>query len=414
MVKKIFIFIIALSFGVPYRYQVGGLIGSVSFFDVMLILFSICMILFIFHRDGAVKVGDVCVFKLLFFPIPVCIMSLLWTFDINVTFKYLVILIESIFAYLIFVNILYECEFENIVKLILGIVIVLLATSLFSYFGISYFSPVIPFSEETPAYNRFVTLYYARLSSPVLGFSNNLALVLTYWFFVCLTLSIVLNKIILYFISSLIFASIVLTASSSALLAIFLILPFFIYWLRINLNKILCILIVVVLLFFALFFLAIKYNPIFLMHLDSIFIPSSGGRIDLWKDVLRAVNEYCFLGFGGGVTPSWHNYSFSINTSSAHNTYLQHFLFYGYPIGLLTICSFILIPFVFFRSKSQELVKKIERGVVASILSQFIIFVFHPAFEGAMLKPIFYANVGISLLLIKAFERKEVYTISNN
>ncbi len=398
-VRRIGLMVILMAAAMPVRLSVSvPLVNSVSILDLLLIVggFSLCLEAGRTHR---INTGYPQLFRLLIVPLGMSIVSVTWSQDPGATLRSSLTYLESIVAYLYVVS---ETDGLQPTR-------VLTYMKRFTYLTIL---PAILLLLHVPGFEPDVALgitpddyvsYYARLSHPVLGRSNNLATViaffvppLLYWgrryrdgrfaragvvalVAVCLTLS----------------RGVLLALAVSGLL----------YWLSSRGNGMaasggrsvvwkLAAVSLIALAMIVMYEITPDTNGVFYDRLNGWTVDQ---RLRFFGVAIEKIMARPVLGYGAGVVPDGD----PDLVFTAHNTYLQQVLSYGVPLGLL-ICIVLCQICIFFFSKERR--HTVARVLGFSILGQLLVFMTETSFEGTILKVLFYISVGLSVGLLRSAE----------
>lgn len=410
----LFITFIAL----PFRIRTKIFIfNSVSIVDIALLFFSIALLSYIFYNNGKLYVGNKTIFLLLFTPLIIGIFSIAWSEDIFQTIEFIVINIEAVLSYLVTVNLLRKSESDWIMSLMANFALLVIISSILSYFRVTGFAPYVPYEVGSAEYNAFIASYYTRLSSPLLGLSNALATVLAYLLFPIWAWYILFGKKKYSLLTSIILFAIIMTISKGTLLAILITIPFFFYWQKPEVKRILKPLFLAVIISAIGFVAAYAFSDQFRIYAKYVFnfkhvLYSTGAeRFQRFQAGINLIERAPILGYGAGVISSDFGFQGHI-----HNAYLELMVYFGIPLGIISIASLIMLLFGFKHpTKKCDISSKLSLSVVSAILCQLIIFFIEASYEGAILKVIFYFCIGISVALVNSlthqaneFQRKEL------
>lgn len=393
----------------PFRIREKIIIfNSVSIFDIALLIFSFALLLYIFYNDGKLYVGNKSIFLLLCVPLLIGLFSIVWSEDIAETFYYIIINTEAVLSYLVTVNLLRKSKSEWIMSLMAILSLLIIIPSIFSYFRIPGFASYIPYEIGSVEYNSFIASYYTRLSSPFFGLSNNLATILAYFLFPFLTWYIISGKRSYLLLTTIILASIIMTVSKGVLLSITITIPLFIYWQKVRIKQIIQPLFLAFILSVVGFTVAYVLSDQFRIYAINVFnvgraiFVKGAERFQRYEAALRLIERALLYGYGAKVIPP--DFGFQGNV---HNTYLEQMVYFGIPLGMISIASLILLPFGFKRfSKKGDLSSRVSVGIVSAIICQLIIFITETSFEGAVLKVIFYVSIGLSVALVNSLTQQ--------
>lgn len=408
----LFILLVVFPFRIRYEFLI---FNSVSIFDLALLGFGMLLLLFVLQRDGRLYTGNKTVLFLLCIPLGIGLFSLAWTRDISETAYYLVMLAEAVLSYLVIVNLLYDMAASTIMRFMGSMVLLIISISVLSFFRVPGFAPFIPYEYGSPAYNAFIGSYYTRLSSPFLGLCNDLASVLAYFLFLGWAWYNVSRRHGYQVLTLIIMVSIILTTSKGVLLAIILTIPFFVRWQKIKIRKLVAPILAVALLSAMAFMAAYSFSEQFRVYYPNVFsiehALSVSGRERLQRAAfgIAQVIRSPLYGYGAKVIPAAEESAFK---GSMHNTYIEQVLWFGIPLGGLSVFSLLALPLIFLRNAEKAGVAfAIRSGIAAAIVCQLLIFSMEASFEGQFLKILFYVSVGFSVALINSLTGHERETV---
>lgn len=381
----------------PYRMWLPiGPFPSFSILDVALIVsalyLSACLLL-----QGAIKLGDAPSFTLLLVPLLATLLSSAWSQDLLATLRSTTLYIEAIIAYLTVINLLKQYSARTILRLVSWFVIALVLAGAFLLLNVPGFQPQSPALKEE--FGDYIP-YYARLSHPFLGRSNNLATVLAFFVPVFAAAGQAVRKRRYLFMAIITLVATILTFSRGVLIALLVVgLIYGVGSARSFLG--------------TLRFLALSLVPIGLSVLimvtyndatrvtlgDRLSDTNITSRLDLLEIGLEKIASRPLLGYGGGVNPD----NEEALKPTVHNTFVQQVIYFGIPLGFAVGMSLVLLMVRFFvwRGAGAES-RVIARAVGFSVLGQLLIFFAESSFEGATLRILFYLSLGLSISLLEA------------
>ena len=417
MIYHIFAALLVICAAFPIRvwFCIGKFIPSFSILDILLFIGALIFILYIFIT-GKFYMGDKIIFLLLCIPLIISFFSLIWTQDLIITIKWVIIFIEAIIIYLITVNLFNNFKSQVIMNYISLFVILCILTAAFGVLRIPGFNPQIPpeminnpqippeMINKTPIYLNYMTSYYARLSHPFLGLSNNFATVLAFFPFIFFNWGNLMKKRFYFWMTLFTMITIFFTMSRGVIFALIIV---FILYFILNCKLILKLtpkLIIILLLIIISFYFYCEMNP-----LVKKYLPGRLSKINIYDRLIRLNLGYQkvinrpLLGYGAGVTP-WEKHELE---GEIHNTFLQQLVYFGIIFGFIVVISLILIPVRFFiwRTKYPK-VKFMAKAIAFSILAQLIIFLSQASFEGSVLRILLYFSVGLVVAFLNSFEKE--------
>jgi O-antigen ligase len=392
-----FTYVLMLAAGVSYRADFAlGPFNSLSVLDVQLILGCALGGLW-FLVGNPIRLGDPTLFACLSAPALITAVSMLWTSDTTATVRALIVYIESLAAYLLVVNLLHDGSSGTVVKLFAVFVVAALATSVLMYLGVPGFRPRI---ESAALSEQTLQSYLERLSHPFIGASNNLASVLAFAIFPLaagVRAKLVLARPALWMAV----IALLLTLSRGVIAAVCLCALISLVWDRKPSLIAVCRITAVFFVIALTGYLLLQSIPALENNLQGrLSLRTFVARADLMLQVVDAIGQRPFIGWGGGAVPLYAPWL----AGSAHNTYLENAMYFGVPLAtVITICL-VLLPLrmhVLFRETAPGMARLCCLGLVC----QLLVFVTQTSFEGSTLKIIFYGFTGMSFVLLEADSR---------
>ena len=232
--------------------------------------------------------------------------------------------------------------------------------------------------------------YYARLSHPFLGRSNNLATVLVILY---LPLAYWAEKYHRHRFAALtIGVAILLTLSRGVILALVISVVFLIIREKDRIAKLGRFLVIPLL-------VALPIEVIIMAN-----VPAATGNIAARSSVAGVEARQELL--GAGLTNLSHNLWIGAGAGageSIHNTFLQQLIYFGLPLGLVAVVCLLQLPRWFFavpvgNNLNHDLVRASGCGVVAGYLT----FLTQSSLEGTHLRPVIFLCFGLCVALAKA------------
>ena len=131
---------------------------------------------------------------------------------------------------------------------------------------------------------------------------------------------------------------------------------------------------------------------------DRLQVTTIQARRDLLSAGWSHLADSPLLGYGGGVVPRGD----LLLADGVHNTYLQHMLYYGVPLGLLATGALWLLALRFVRWPTQHrAVRLIALSMGISIGVQLVVFVGETSFEATLPKTALYLFAGFCAVIIR-------------
>jgi len=418
---------VLLTMSLAFSYRIptpGWIFGSVSLFDLTLIILSILMLPFFKFKIQDVtvmgmrqasafnsqRIKERRLFLLLSLPLVVGVFSLSWAQNLIQPTKYLVSFAEAMLAYYFAVTVFTALAPNAAARAISGMVLLLLAGSLLSYLNAPGFDPEQIYFQnyQDDLQAAFLASYYSRLSHPFVGLSNAFASVLSFYLFLLWTYGRASGKNFYIFMAGLTFIAILATFSRGVIIAVVLAGLVFVKIQKVKIRLSIARLIVGVSLIgflLAFLFLApsgrdlVGYDLSVAASLESrMSIDNLEGRFEIIDYAWERIAERPLLGYGAGVKAG----DSELLETTAHNAFIEQLLNYGIPLGLLLCVSFIFVMLYFFDvrhlSRQQAVVSK---GVGIAVLSQLLVFFSQASFEGYLLKVIYYFSIGLGVVLVR-------------
>ena len=417
---RIALTLVLVAAAMPVRtFQSVPVVNSASILDLLLVLVGATLFLDLAFRP--VDTGYRELFWLLCIPLVVTIISLAWSEDPNFTLRACLVYAEGLVAYLFVIRELAGLSPTRIVTYIKRYTYLVIIPAVLLLFHVPGFEP--PTSSE-PLSGSYTT-YFARLSHPVLGASNNLATILAffvpilvYWGHtrrdgrfsragwvafaaICATLS---RGVLLAFVIAGLLSTVLVRrrpGSGARGLGGKIVAAVAIGGLAIGV------------------FYAVN-APTKAFFQDRLSAANVEERTDSYAYAFSEIAREPLLGHGGGVTRTVPLAEETTSTLvldpfdptpatnpderrirvDVHNTYLQQAVYYGLPLGLVISLVLCGIPGVFLVRRQTALA-----GVIAyTLMVQLVSFLFESSFEGTVLRVLFYMSLGLATALLRAVE----------
>jgi O-antigen ligase len=388
-----------LAAAMPLRIRIGfAVFGSFTILDVALLLAAARVLFGSLSRYGRVPLGDRWITLLLAVPLAVCIVSLLWTEDLRATVRSIAIFAEAMVAYWVVLSVFGGLTANQLFTRVSLLVTLLLTGSLLSVLQISGFAPQIPPDMRlgSPEHIDLITTYYARLSNPFYGLSNDFASVLALYVFPLLAWGVVTKQLRFSFLAALVFTGIMLTFSRGVALATIIGGVFLTVSQRRESARWIPGLALGVILLAAVGYGYYALNPAVQTYLIDRL---SGATIEARQTIIFRTIELIIdapaLGYGGGVIPD------PLLKDGVHNTYLQQIVYYGIPLGFLCSAALWLLAARFwFLPIRFPRVRIMASAIGASVLIQLMVFLVETSFEATLPKTAFYFFVALGWLIL--------------
>jgi hypothetical protein len=376
-----------------------GIFRSLSLLDLGIPLLG-ALVMLLLLKGEALRFGDSWILFLLCVPIALTLLSFLWTVEPAETLRSTVIYVEAIVAYCCTVALLSGASSEQLIRLALLFVALLIAAGILLLLRIPGFEP--QGISETDS--EYLVSYYARLSHPFLGRSNNIATVLAFFVFPLTTVAWARKSFLLYVAAATVSVAILLTLSRGVILSVVLVALFGACLSAAALRRVLIGLVFGVPVIISGAFWALQRMPVALTYLeDRLALSTISSRLGLLDIGIENIASRPLLGAGAGASVTLDRRL----VDTAHNTFIEQMLNFGIPLGVL--CGVALVSLVLRLkrlSRSAGPTSGID-GIWLAVLCQLVIFLSQASFEGAILKIIFYLSIAWAVALIAAFEREQ-------
>lgn len=402
--------ILALAFPVRIWIRLGPF-ASFSPIDVILLLGFVVLLLHVLF-GGVLRLGHSLIATSLTIPVFFAFLSLLWTVNLTETVKAVLVYAEAMTAFLIAIETFNGLKSETIARLMGIFVFVIILTSFLSEMRFPGLNPQIPpdLVPGSESYSAFIRSYYARLSHPFIGLSNNLATVLAFFPIIFSGYAEVTKKNRFHWLAIFCTLAIVLTLSRGVILALMVAYGFYALCHRFSLQRLwrsgvgLVLIIAGVIMF-------VMFNPTAKQHLTERL--SSQGidcRLETWRSILAAIPERPLLGSGAGVSAKE---TVGALLKSPHNAFLAQIFYFGLLGGSLVAGSILSIPVFFLLWPiSGDKTCLMRRAIILSLIAQLFVFVSQASFEGSVLRVLFYFSVGSSVMFLHTLEKEAMFVSS--
>jgi len=406
------------------------LVSSASILDVALLLVALTLVLDLAFRP--LDTGYPELFWLFCVPLVVPGISIVWSQDRTETLRTVLIYAEGLIAYLFVIRELDGLPPARIITYMKRFTYFLIIPGVLLLLHVPGFAPEVDYPHSSGGYLTF----YTRLSHPVLGGSNNLAValaffapILLYWghtrhdrrattaaFVSLLAIALTLSRGILlaFLIAGVVYAALNVGRRRRA---------------RTGLAGKIAATVALGLVALGIFY-AVN-PPTHEFFKGRLTVANAETRSKLISFSFKAIANKPLLGYGAGATPpdaaeyvpvpddsSGDPLTDSGQTVSlagsgqaggvdVHNTYLQQALYFGLPLGLLVSLALCGTAGVFLaRRRSIALA-----GVIAyALMVQLVSLLFESSFEGTVLRVLFYFSVGLAAALLRSAERESLTT----
>lgn len=399
------LFLLALLFSYRIEYS-WSFFSTVSLLEVVLFpVFLLCAILWVGSRR--LFVANYKVFFVLMMPLMLAIVSLIWSIDVKETIKSFVVYGTSLASFLVTMTLSIRFPFQRIAFLFVVIPTVLVLTAVVAYLPNSPIRPEVIMPSYALEQDGFLLSYYARLSHPFLGLSNNFATILAMLLpFTLLVRRSGLWRRVSWWVAVITFAAIVATGSRGVLAAVVTAYGGLFLWNMLKRTRIPRggLLFVIIALSIGGMFLLL--SPESHRHLaNRLEMMNVTSRFDAFLAVFDVLQRRPW-GIGSGV--GLHEVS-ALSLESVHNAYLQNLLWFGLIGGGMLNLALFALPFLVGKiSVQSHLGREARRAVVLSLVILLVINFSEASWEGSVLRVWIYFLIGLGLVSIRQADRYEL------
>ena len=398
--------IIAFAFPVRIWWHFGPF-ASFCPLDVVLLTGLLLSLVHVLY-SGKVPVSYRHVMAVLIVPLILTYCSLFWSVNRPETTKEVLIYSEAFSAFFISIVVFRGLPSKTLANMIGLLVFFIILTAFFSVAGFSWLQPQIPpnIATESIEYQSYTLSYYARLSHPYIGLSNNFATVLVFFPVLFSAYGKASGRHIFYWLAFLTGLAVTLSMSRGIIAA--MIVGYTLYAVRtknqVSLRGLWKVAIITCVLFLGVSAFLFMNKVAWEQLPSRLSIVNITARMSAYEAAVAAIAEHPVLGYGAGIALAEIS---DIPLHSVHNTFLQQILYFGVPGGCMAIGSILLVPFLIHNRRSKHMRERlVKHGLVCAIITQILLFMVQASFEGSVLRVFFYFSVGISLALIDAMNRE--------
>ncbi len=374
---------ILLAAAFPVRFAVSGGL-SASLFDVAVAVAAILLLFMLPFRP--VPPIPKPFLWLAYISILASVASIGWSSDASSTQLYVVSSVEALLVFVTVVTLLRDAPPTQIARLIGGWIVLLLIGSTLLWLRVPGFMPP---SELDPTSGDYIS-YFARLSHPFIGRSNNLAALLSLFIIPLAVWSWRTKHRFAGFAAALAFGATVLTLSRGTLLA--LVAGVIVYLVvdgkngRRFVRRITAPLVIIV----GLAWWVIASNSTAINFFASRF-DNSGytSRSDLLAYSREAILSAWVLGSGAGTG------------ADVHNTFMEQLVYFGVFLGLIVCGALIGVVAWWFRKQHADQ-RWLARAIGIGFVVQFSSFLVESSYEGTLLRPLIWMSWGLLLAFLNA------------
>ncbi len=398
--------------GLPVRFKIPfALFGSFTLLDVVLVGAALRLFFGTLSQRGRLKVGHLQVTALLAIPVLVCVVSLIWTSDLRATVRAVAMFAEAMVAYVVAVNTLAGLRTQQLFARAGGLVVLLLLGSLLSILQIPGFGPETPpnVAPGGPEHIAYLTTYYARLSNPFYGLSNDYASVLALYVLPLFAWGVVSRKTGYSLLAGTAFAGVALTLSRGVVIATVAGGILFLAAERRRVTRWIPGIVLGGGLVATMGYVYYRLNEAVQTHLlDRLTATTIQVREAILTRTLQQIAESPLLGYGGGVV------SDPLLADGVHNTYLQQVLYYGIPLGV--VCSaalWLLATRLLLWPLRRRAARVMAAAIGVSVLIQLGVFLVETSFEATLPKTALYFFVAFGVIVVMQMNREELALVSS-
>jgi O-antigen ligase len=317
---------------------------------------------------------------------------------------------EATVAYVVTVNALTGLRTHQLFARAGGLVALLIAGSLLSLLQVPGFGPETPPNVATggPEHIAYLTTYYARLSNPFYGLSNDYASVLALYVLPLLAWGVVSRKTSYSLLAGTAFAGVALTLSRGVVIATVAGGILFLSAERRRVTRWIPGIVLGGGLVAATGYLYYRLNEAVQTHLlDRLTATTIQVREAILTRTLQQVAESPLLGYGGGVVTD------PLLADGVHNTYLQQVLYYGIPLGV--VCSaalWLLAARLLLWPVRTRAARVMAAAIGVSVFIQLAVFLVETSFEATLPKTALYFFVAFGVIVVMQVDREEPTFVS--
>ncbi len=387
------VFVIFAAAALPMRIWAAiGPFQSFSVLDIALLAVG-SLLLGMMLAGKKLYVGDPWLFALLSVPLVLSSASLVWTLDETETIRSAVVYGEALVGYVFVVTFL-RGQTPNVTMCIaVAFVVMLIAAGVFMWIGVPHFEP----QDMDIAEQETLVSYYARLSHPYLGRSNNVAGILALYVFPFAAWARYRRSAIFYLFVGFTGLALLLTLSRGVILAV---LVTMVVASAISMKRLFRLLLgsmAVGPLLVVAAFAVIAEVPIAAEYLEQrLSFANVLVRLDMIDLAIAQLDERPLTGAGAGAIGAIEPRL----AEGVHNTFLEQMLNFGIPFGTILGLCLILIPW---RLRAMDRVHGktlIGSAIYLAVFCQLLVFMTQTSFEGSILRIIFYMSIGWCVVLM--------------
>jgi hypothetical protein len=409
----VLLWIMIVAAAAPYRFWIPfGPFRSFSVLEIALIV-SAMRILPDLLRGRVFQRRERMTFVLLTLPAAICLLSMLWSEDPSLTFKELLIYLESSIAYLVAYIFMRRLRPDRIL-LLSGIYIILMlipcALAALDTPGFS-FSTLETLAPTSQARFNLMMSSKARLSSPFIGLSNDLATILGFFAPILFMGSRCYRSRFLLCSGFFALVGCVLTQSRGVLFATLLCgIGLLFSTKRIlrnsaHLLKAVILGLLVVVLATGAVHLYVSNSPFSAAQLPDRLVVAQdfAGRMTKLQFGIAAILDAPLLGYGANALPGLDA------IGALHNSYLIQIASYGILLGTLTNMCLLAFPWpTLLTSTSCVHEHLLAKAFGYSMVGQLLIYSVETSFQASVVRVLCYFSFGIGGALLYAAKNQRV------
>lgn len=389
--RQVVVGALVLAAAFPIRFDLGGPVDSVSLFDLTVVVMVFPYLLLLGVR-GSLTTGPPPLLGLGVGLLALDTVSLLWTQDPSATIRSAVSSGEALVVYLIVVGFLDRTAVPaQIVKIMSCLVALLLIPAGLLWMRVPGF---LPPAILDPAQGDYLS-YFARLSHPFIGRSNNLATLLVFPVIPLAFWATARRDARAGVFAAIALVATLLTFSRGVLAALAVGLALYLFLDRASARHVLRRIALAVGLGLGVLGLTIASAPTVARFLPNrLDLADLNGRTNLIHLGLDMLSESSFLGIGSGVAVD------------VHNTFLQQFVAFGLLGGPFALYLFYRAGRLWFIDEPPGPLRQARRAAGAAFVVHLITFMTQASYEGSLLKPLIWLWWALASALVAAVERE--------
>jgi O-antigen ligase len=407
LIKRILIVFFVIVIAIPYRLWFSlGPFKTISVLEITIWILTGWLFLSLLSRP--LKIGPLFLFYALCVPILVAMISLIWSENLISTVKMIFCSVTAVLGYLLIINLFNNVSSQFILNCIGLFVIIAVLMAILYWFRVPIILEISGISPEgvSSSGSSLFAAKFARLNNPFLGKSNDFAPILSLYLFFFIGIGMTTSKISHISLAFLSGMGLLLTLSRGAIIVSSVIILFLLMK-RLSIKTIAFALISLFLLSLIFYFFITKVEKEGINILerrlnDPTYIKN---RLERFYYSFDIISRSPLVGYGGG---NYMGKDVEAIDAAFHNTYLQQLSAYGILFGSIVIFSLLILPWIFFRLKSEvREVKTVARLTGLAILSFLIICTNQTANEALIPSLMFRLFLGFSVAYLSALNKEQ-------